>query len=163
MSDRTGEIVRDTTRRERMWNWCGAVLHWLYFTELRHDRAFLAPACAVIVRRRDGLVVYRCRGRAEARRWPRARYRAVGCHRIMARYTGIMSWAWIVAVPLCTWIVSGWMSLESGQWVSGSCYWTVMMSERYTALDHSRASFTIPPATAWHAAPMVPPAKEVRL
>ena len=39
VSDRTGEIVRDTTRRERLWNWGGAVLHWLYFTELRHDRA----------------------------------------------------------------------------------------------------------------------------
>ena len=35
VSSRTGEIVLDTTRRERGWNWIGAVLHWLYFTELR--------------------------------------------------------------------------------------------------------------------------------
>jgi hypothetical protein len=27
LSDRTGEIIRDTTRTERFWNWCGAVLH----------------------------------------------------------------------------------------------------------------------------------------
>ena len=39
LSDRTGEIVCDTTRRERMWNWCGAVLHWVYFTELRNAPA----------------------------------------------------------------------------------------------------------------------------
>ena len=35
VSDRTGQIIRDTTQTERAWNWCGAVLHWLYFTELR--------------------------------------------------------------------------------------------------------------------------------
>jgi hypothetical protein len=35
LSDRTGQVVRDTTRRERVWNWCGAALHWIYFTELR--------------------------------------------------------------------------------------------------------------------------------
>jgi hypothetical protein len=35
LSDRTGAIVRDTTRTERFWNWCGSVVHWLYFTELR--------------------------------------------------------------------------------------------------------------------------------
>ena len=37
LSDRTGEIIRDTTRAERFWNWCGAVVHWLYFTELRKN------------------------------------------------------------------------------------------------------------------------------
>jgi hypothetical protein len=31
----TGEVVRDTRRRERMWNWLGANLHWIYPLALR--------------------------------------------------------------------------------------------------------------------------------
>ncbi len=30
VSSRTGEVVRDSTRLERNWNWVGAWLHWLY-------------------------------------------------------------------------------------------------------------------------------------
>lgn len=32
---RSGEVVLDTRRAERAWNWVGAVPHWIYFTELR--------------------------------------------------------------------------------------------------------------------------------
>jgi hypothetical protein len=161
VSDRTGEVVRDTTRHERVWNWCGAVLHWLYFTELRHDRAFRRQLVLWIagvgkVSSFTGAIVGLARWR------PRARYRSGR----MSPYHGTIHWhhvlGLIAAVPLCTWIVSGWMSLEPGQWVSDRTIDRVM-SERYTALDRPRASFTIPPATAWQAAPMVPPAKEVRL
>jgi len=35
----TGEVIRDTTRMERGWNWAGAVLHWLYWTPLRQNAA----------------------------------------------------------------------------------------------------------------------------
>ncbi len=31
----TGELVQDTTGRERFWNWTGAVVHWIYPTVLR--------------------------------------------------------------------------------------------------------------------------------
>ncbi|PRB81549.1 sodium:proline symporter [Pseudomonas sp. MYb185] len=30
LSGRTGEVVRDASRTERVWNWVGAWLHWLY-------------------------------------------------------------------------------------------------------------------------------------
>jgi hypothetical protein len=30
VSSRTGEVVRDSTRTERVWNWAGSILHWLY-------------------------------------------------------------------------------------------------------------------------------------
>jgi PepSY-associated TM region len=30
VSSRTGEVVRDATRVERLWNWVGAWIHWLY-------------------------------------------------------------------------------------------------------------------------------------
>jgi hypothetical protein len=35
VSSRTGEVVRDTQRAERGWNWVGAVVHWVYPTVLR--------------------------------------------------------------------------------------------------------------------------------
>lgn len=30
VSSRTGEVIRDSTRVERIWNWGGSILHWLY-------------------------------------------------------------------------------------------------------------------------------------
>ena len=35
VSPSSAEVVRDTRRAERFWNWLGAVPHWIYFTELR--------------------------------------------------------------------------------------------------------------------------------
>lgn len=35
VSPAAAEVVRDTLRAERFWNWLGAVPHWIYFTELR--------------------------------------------------------------------------------------------------------------------------------
>ena len=35
VSPTSSEVVRDTRRAERFWNWLGAVPHWIYFTELR--------------------------------------------------------------------------------------------------------------------------------
>jgi hypothetical protein len=37
VSARTGQVLQRTRGTERAWNWCGAVLHWLYFTPLRHN------------------------------------------------------------------------------------------------------------------------------
>lgn len=35
ISGTTGQLVLETTGRERFWNWFGSVIHWLYPTELR--------------------------------------------------------------------------------------------------------------------------------
>ena len=38
VSSSTGQVVRDVTRNERVWNWLGANLHWIYPVQLRkHD------------------------------------------------------------------------------------------------------------------------------
>jgi hypothetical protein len=39
VSSITGKAVQATTARQRFWNWLGAVPHWLYFTQLRHNPA----------------------------------------------------------------------------------------------------------------------------
>jgi len=39
VSDTTGQIVRDTHRAERFWNWLGSTLHWIYPYQLRRHTA----------------------------------------------------------------------------------------------------------------------------
>lgn len=39
ISDKTGQIVRDTNRSERFWNWLGSLIHWIYPYQLRRHRA----------------------------------------------------------------------------------------------------------------------------
>ena len=38
VSSGTGQVVRDVTRKERVWNWLGANLHWIYPVQLRKHR-----------------------------------------------------------------------------------------------------------------------------
>lgn len=35
----SGEVIQDTNRAERFWNWLGAIPHWLYLTEIRQNGA----------------------------------------------------------------------------------------------------------------------------
>ncbi|MCY4213803.1 MAG: PepSY domain-containing protein [Gammaproteobacteria bacterium] len=39
VSSLTGQVVRDTRRSERIWNWLGANLHWIYPVQLRKHRS----------------------------------------------------------------------------------------------------------------------------
>ena len=62
----TGEPVLKSTRRERLWNYLGAVTHWLYFTPLRRNTGLCSierrrlpvarRVCDVPIRSRLGLV-----------------------------------------------------------------------------------------------------------
>ncbi|MBL4580208.1 MAG: hypothetical protein JKY29_00200 [Gammaproteobacteria bacterium] len=37
VSDKTEQIVRDTHRTERFWNWLGSTVHWIYSLQLRKN------------------------------------------------------------------------------------------------------------------------------
>jgi len=37
LSDGSGQVVRDTTRNERFWNWLGSTIHWIYPWQLRRN------------------------------------------------------------------------------------------------------------------------------
>jgi hypothetical protein len=39
VSSTTGKLVQMTTAHERLWNWAGAIPHWLYFAQLRRNVA----------------------------------------------------------------------------------------------------------------------------
>jgi hypothetical protein len=115
VSSRTGEVVRDTTRSERLWNWLGAVPHWIYFTPLRADPplwhdvvVWVSGAC--IVSALTGIVIGVMRVRL------RGRYRSGA----VTPYRGWMAWHHVAGLVggLCmlSWIASGWLSMNPNGW-----------------------------------------------
>lgn len=115
VSSRTGEIVQDTTRRERFWNWLGAVPHWLYPTVLRQDgeawrQVVLWTSGPATVGATAGLWVGILRLRL------RHRYRGDR----VTPYRGWMKWHHIAGIAaglfLTTWLWSGWLSVNPFRW-----------------------------------------------
>ncbi|MBX5461716.1 MAG: PepSY domain-containing protein [Steroidobacteraceae bacterium] len=115
VSSQTGAVVLDTTRRERMWNWLGAVPHWIYFTVLRKDQplwrqVILWVSGVGIVGAVTGFWIGILRLRV------RRRYRGVA----FTPYRGWMKWHHVAGliggVFLFTWIVSGWLSVNPNRW-----------------------------------------------
>lgn len=111
VSARSGEVVRDTSRRERTWNWLGAVPHWFYFTALREQSAVWRQALLWVsglgcLSALSGLTLglLHLRGRAPAlplRGWMKMHYVA-----------GLAGGAFVLA-----WIASGWLSMSPGDWL----------------------------------------------
>jgi uncharacterized iron-regulated membrane protein len=117
VSARTGEVVQRTRRSERVWNWCGAVLHWIYFTPLRRSWSawnqtvwwisLVAFLTAVVgtwlgVQRLIANRLARRHGLSPFRRWMR-------WHHIIGLFS---------AVILLGWILSGWLSMDHGRFFS---------------------------------------------
>ena len=137
VSARTGEVVLATTRWQRFWNWLGSVPHWIYFTELRANQPLWrqvnlwvsGPAILIAV---SGIWIGILRIRLQ-RRYP---------HGTMSPYHGWKLWHhWAGLVGgafLLTWILSGWLSVNPNQWLSGGS------PSREQLLDysgHSQSSF----------------------
>ena len=111
VSSTTGEVVRDTTRRERTWNYVGSVVHWIYPTALRKHRpawdltvwwlSLFATFVAI-----TGVVL----GPLQLR---------IARKRLMSPYRSWHSWHhWLglsCMVFVFTWILSGWLSMDQGR------------------------------------------------
>lgn len=114
VSSRTGEVVRDTTRSERFWNWLGSVPHWIYPTLLRerteiwrHTVTWLSALGVVAAL--TGLVVglWRFRWRRPAPEQPCSPYRG---------WTKWHHWLGLVcSLFVATWIISGFVSMNPGR------------------------------------------------
>jgi len=111
VSSRSGEIVLDTTRHERIWNWLGAIPHWIYPTLLRKDGSLWRQ---VVLWLSGVLTLVAVSGvwigllRAGLRR----RY-ASGR---ITPYRGWMAWHHLAGlvggIVVVTWMFSGWLSLS---------------------------------------------------
>ncbi len=117
----TGEPVMKTTRRERLWNYAGAVTHWLYFTPLRRNSGlwvdvviWLSLAGCVLCL--SGLVwgVWRFSPSA------RFRLKRAPTH---SPYAGMMKWhhyaGLVFGLTTSTWMFSGLMSMTPWNWSPG--------------------------------------------
>jgi hypothetical protein len=111
VSSTTGEVVRDTARRERVWNYAGSVAHWIYPTVLRRDwRAWDVTVWSLsliaLVTAISGAVLGTLRVRVE---------RGL----ILTPYRGWHAWHhWLgltCMIFVLTWIFSGWLSMDHGR------------------------------------------------
>lgn len=114
ISSASGDVVLDTRRRERFWNWLGAVPHWIYPTILRQDGTIWrqvvlwvsGPCIAAAI---TGMWIGILRTRVRQRRYKGRR---------MTPYHGWMLWHHIAGLVgglfLTTWIFSGWLSVDPG-------------------------------------------------
>jgi hypothetical protein len=108
VSATSGEVVRDTTRSERFWNWLGAVPHWIYPTVLRRDHhlwhhtvVWLSIAGIVMTIAGSALGIWRLRMRG---------------HRISPYREAWMRWHHLLGLFamlfVLTWISSGLLSMN---------------------------------------------------
>ncbi len=114
VSARTGEVVQATTARERAVNWCGAIVHWIYFTPLRRNESrwditvwwiSLAALISALVGFWLGMVrlaankAARRPGLSPFRRWMR-------WHHVLGIFASVI---------VFTWLLSGWLSMDEGR------------------------------------------------
>ncbi|QIP10644.1 PepSY domain-containing protein [Bradyrhizobium symbiodeficiens] len=111
VSSSTGEIVLDTGRRERGWNWAGSVLHWIYPTVLRSnwslwDRVVWTLSLLALIAAMLGAVLGIARVKLRGRR-------------ISSPYRGWHALHHVIGLAatmfVLTWSLSGWLSMDHGR------------------------------------------------
>ena len=111
VSSITGEIVLETTRRERWWNLAGSVVHWIYPTVLRSnwslwDRVVWTLSLLALVAAVLGAVLGIARIRIRNGRML-SPYR--GWH-LLHHVIGLLATVFVL-----TWIFSAWLSMDHGR------------------------------------------------
>jgi len=111
VSSATGEVVCDTTRRERGWNYVGSVAHWIYPTVLRNRAGIwnttvwsLSLAALIATLAGSLLGIFGIK---------------VAQGRIASPYQGWHKWHHLLGLAcmafVVSWIFSGWLSVDSGR------------------------------------------------
>ncbi len=115
ISARSGEVVQRTTRSQRTWNWCGSVLHWIYFTPIRANWSlwnqlvwWLSLAAVFVAVAGFWLGILRFLQQSRSIRGGITPYRQwlLAWHHILGLLFGL---------ALLGWIVSGWLSMDHGR------------------------------------------------
>lgn len=112
VSSRTGEVVRDSTRLERGWNWLGSILHWFYplkgpwFDSWRSDAIIytsLAGSILALLGIWVGILRWRLRGRFKSGSKSPYRDGWMKWHHVAGLLFGLVT---------LTWVFSGLMSMN---------------------------------------------------
>lgn len=146
----TGEVVWDTHRAERGWNWIGAIAHWIYLLPLRkhpelwrYSIIVLSTLGTILVLTGLATGVLRFRLRARYRNGRRSPYTGTLCWH---HYLGLGC-----ALFVFTWIVSGLLSVNPGKvFSSKSPDRQALLAWTGGGLELQR--FTLAPVQAWRAA-----------
>ena len=114
VSARTGEVLQRTRGKQRAWNWCGAILHWIYFTPVRKSWPLwnqlvwwvsLVALVTSVVGTWLGIVRMLATRAAGRSMW--------------SPFRGWMRWHHLIglfaSVVVLTWIFSGWLSMDHGR------------------------------------------------
>ena len=114
VSARTGEVLQRTRFSERVWNWGGAVTHWIYFTPLRKsypawNQVVWWLSLAALLSSSVGVWLGFLRlvgNRAAGRKG-------------LSPFRGWMRWHHIIglfsSVIVVSWMLSGWLSMDHGR------------------------------------------------
>lgn len=114
ISSLTGEVLQRTTRQQRVWNYFGAVVHWIYPTILRKDWALwdktvwwlsLAAMTGVVIGLYLGITAF-IRSRRSSRGGISPFKSWMRWHHILGLFTGLF---------VLSWIFSGWLSMDHGR------------------------------------------------
>lgn len=145
VSQRTGEVVQRTRRAERLWNYVGAVVHWIYPTVIRKnwalwDRLVWWLSLAGIAGAALGITLGIVRLRDARRR---------GRQGLASPFAGWLRWhhvlGLVTAAFVTTWIVSGWLSMDHGR-LFPEPNPTHEQIDAFRGLTLSEAAARIPPA-----------------
>ncbi len=114
VSARSGEVLQRTTSKERAWNWCGANIHWIYFSALRihwslWDGLVWWLSLFGVLLAFAGVWLGIVRWMA-VRRMPK---------KGLTPFRGWLGWhhriGLICGIFVMTWIFSGWLSMDHGR------------------------------------------------
>lgn len=120
VSQRDGAVVLDTSRSERLWNYVGSVVHWLYFTPLRMQQTLwrdivLSTSFIALLLAASGFWLgwqrLRWRRRYSGGRLTPYRSGWKRYHHLLGLCGGVF---------VLTWLLSGWLSLAPFGLASGS-------------------------------------------
>lgn len=114
VSARTGELLQRTRHDERVWNWCGAVLHWIYFTPVRKswsvwDQVVWWVSLVALITTVAGFWLGILRFAA---------LRALS-RPGLSPFRGWLKWHHVIgllsSIVVLGWIFSGWLSMDHGR------------------------------------------------
>ncbi|HEX4709265.1 flavodoxin domain-containing protein [Phenylobacterium sp.] len=148
VSTATGEIVLETRRYQRVWNWFGAIPHWLYFETLR--RSTPAWSWTIYILASAGIFV------AVSGLWigfSRLRLRLRYANGRATPFSGWMKWHHISGVLggvfLTLWVVSGLFTMYPGGVLETR---SIQRAERNAYAGGAGPSFSWPGSAALEAA-----------
>ncbi len=113
ISSKTGEVISNTSRSDRVWAWLGAIPHWIYLKEIRMHQTLWSQLCIWLsafgfIMALSGIVT----GIARSRKKPKAKFK-----RFKNKWYNIHYYVGLAfGLFVCTWVFSGFMSMSPFNW-----------------------------------------------